>query len=160
MRHKPPYTVPRDELLYITPEARKKLFYNLLQNYKVFCPGMTLQYAYLNFNSKIPIDYCVVFSAIGKNKEKITAWSCPYIFGWDSIPGYRYAVKNNLHDKFFAETSSMMARIRTVRFNEFIEMMCQLSVEDGESCWKNEEFADTVLDNLSEMALRYTPQTK
>ena len=157
-KHKYPYDVPRDELMFITPDNRKKLFYNLLDNYKIFCPGLTLEYAYLNFDSKNPIDYALIFKGMSTKKTPIITWICPYVYAWDSIPGYRYAVKNNYHQQFFNEEAKLMARMPGNRFPEFIDLMCHLSMKEGESYWKNPEYAEIVLDNLSEMYLRYSPK--
>lgn len=157
-KHQHPFEIPRDELLFIKPDIRKTLFYNMLDNYRVFCPNLKLEYAYLNYNSKLPFDYCVVFSGMSTTKERIMAWKCAYIYSWDSIPGYRYVVKNNLHQPFFEDQMKTMCRISMHRFNEFIRMMCQLSTnESDESYWKLPPFAEGLLDNLSEMSLRYTP---
>lgn len=156
-RHKRPYEVPHDELMFIDPDTRVKLFYNMLENYKVFCPGLKLEYAYLNYNSKVPFDYCIVFSTVSTRGEKIVAWTCAYLYAWESIPGYRYAVRHNLFTQFYKEVTGLMCRITKGKFDEFIEEMCHLSLRDGESYWKNPEFAETLLDNLSELALRYTP---
>lgn len=156
-KHKRPYEVPHDELMFIDPDSRVKLFCNMLDNYKVFCPGMKLEYAYLNYNSKVPFDYCIVFTTVGTKGERLVAWNCAYLYAWDSIPGYRYAVREGLFKQFFDEETKLMCRIVQSKFNEFIEMMCHLSLKDGESYWKNPEFAETLLDNLSELALRYTP---
>lgn len=153
VRHKYPYLVPRDELLFIEPEPRKKLFINMLENYKIYCPGMTLEYAYLNVNSQYPVDYVVVFNGMTTDKRPIVLWRCPYLYSWESIPGYRYAVKNNLHEQFFKEEGNTMCKITRGRFNEFITTMCHLPLNE----WKNPEYAETVMDNLSALALRYNP---
>ena len=43
--------VPFEEKTFILPQPRIKLFQNLIENYKVFCPELKLIYAFLNFNS-------------------------------------------------------------------------------------------------------------
>jgi len=157
-KHTHPFEIPRDELLWIDPQTRKTLFYNMLDNYRVYCPNLTLEYAYLNFNSKLPFDYTVVFSGRSTTKERIMAWKCAYVYSWDSIPGYRYVVREGKHAEFFDDQMKTMCRISRGRFNEFIQMMCQLSLnEQDESYWKSPYFAETLLDNLSELSLRYTP---
>ena len=110
-KHKRPYEVPHDELMFIDPDSRVKLFYNMLDNYKVFCPGMKLEYAYLNYNSKVPFDYCIVFTTVGTKGERLVAWNCAYLYAWDSIPGYRYAVREGLFKQFFDEETKLMCRI-------------------------------------------------
>ena len=41
--------VPFEEKTFILPQPRIKLFQNLIENYKVFCPELKLIYAFLNY---------------------------------------------------------------------------------------------------------------
>lgn len=155
-RHVYPYQVPRDELLFITPEPRKKLFLNMIENYKVFCPTMKLEYAYLNTDSKYPVDYLIIFSATSTDGKPIFLWKCPYLYTWDSIPGYRYAVRNNLIPQFFNEESHNMCIISRSRFKEFLAEMCHIPWSD----WKNSTHAIELMNKMSDLSLRYTPKKK
>ena len=69
--------VPFEEKTFILPQPRIKLFQNLIENYKVFCPELKLIYAFLNFNSKNPIDYLLIFTGTRKGEKD-----------------FKYAVKN------------------------------------------------------------------
>ena len=68
--------IPFEEKTFILPQPRIKLFENLIENYKVFCPELKLIYAFLNFNSKNPIDYLIIFTGTSKG-QKALLWDVP-----------------------------------------------------------------------------------
>ena len=111
--------IPFEEKTFILPQPRIKLFENLIENYKVFCPELKLIYAFLNFNSKNPIDYLIIFTGTSKG-QKVLLWDVPYLYSNKTIPAYRYICKNNLFDQFFKFCEESMCRMNYERFIEFI----------------------------------------
>ena len=111
--------VPFEEKTFILPQPRIKLFQNLIENYKVFCPELKLIYAFLNFNSKNPIDYLLIFTGTSKG-EKLILWDAPYLYSNKTIPAYRYICKHNLYEQFFKFIEESLCRMSFIRFKEFI----------------------------------------
>lgn len=151
--------IPFEEKTFILPQPRIKLFENLIENYKVFCPELKLIYAFLNFNSKTPIDYLVIFTGTSNNK-KIVLWDAPYLYSNKTIPAYRYICKNNLFEEFFKYVSESLCRMSYDKFLEFIPCnLCGLSLDPKDpKYWKKQENADILLTAMSDLSLQYTPQ--
>ena len=151
--------VPFEEKTFILPQPRIKLFQNLIENYKVFCPELKLIYAFLNFNSKNPIDYLLIFTGTSKG-EKLILWDAPYLYSNKTIPAYRYICKHNLYEQFFKFIEESLCRMSFIRFKEFIpSTLCGLSLDENDpKYWKNPENADTLLESMADLALQYTPQ--
>lgn len=151
--------IPFEEKTFILPQPRIKLFENLLANYKVFCPELNLIYAFLNFNSKTPIDYLVIFTANSGGK-KVLLWDAPYLYSNKTIPAYRYVCKNNLFDQFFKYIEESLCRMSYERFMEFIPCnLCGLSIDPkSDKYWKNWGNADQLLAAMADLSLQYTPQ--
>ena len=151
--------IPFEEKTFILPQPRIKLFQNLLDNYKVFCAELKLIYAYLNFNSKNPIDYLVIFTG-ESNGEKVILWDAPYLYSNKTIPAYRYICKNNLYEQFFKFVQESLCRMSFGKFKEYIpSSLCGLSWDkDNPKYWKNPENADILLEAMADLALQYTPQ--
>lgn len=151
--------VPFEEKTFILPEPRKKLFQNLVENYKVFCPQMKLIYGFLNYNSKFPIDYLLIFEAYSHG-TKVILWDAPYLYSNKTIPAYRYICKNNLYEQFFQFAEESICRISYEKFTELIPSnLCGLSFNKKDPLyWKNAENADTLVNSMLELSLVYTPQ--
>ena len=151
--------IPFEEKTFILQHPQIKLFQNLIDNYKVFWPELNLIYAFLNFNSKNPIDYLLIFTG-QSNGEKIILWDAPYLYSNKTIPAYRYICKNNLYEQFFKFAEESLCRITFAKFKEFIpSTLCGLSLDkDNSKYWKNPENADILLEAMSDLALQYTPQ--
>ena len=151
--------IPFEEKTFILPQPRIKLFENLIENYKVFCPELKLIYAFLNFNSKNPIDYLVIFTGTSKG-QKVLLWDVPYLYSNKTIPAYRYICKNNLFDRFFKYCEESMCRMNYERFLEFIPCnLCGLSLDPkDEKYWKKQENADSLVAAMCDLSLQYTPQ--
>ena len=151
--------IPLKEKQFILPQPRIDLFKNLIDNYKVFCPELKLIYAYLNFNSKHPIDYLLIFTATSKG-NKVLLWDAPYLYSNKTIPAYRYVCKNNLYDQFFKYCEESLCRISYSKFLEFIPCnLCGLSLNPkNPKYWADQNNADILLGAMSELSLQYTPQ--
>lgn len=151
--------IPFEEKTFILPDLRIKLFQNLIENYKVFCPQLKLVYAYLNFNSKNPIDYLLMFTYTD-SKRKILLWDAPYLYSNKTIPAYRYICKNNLYEQFFKYCEESMCRMNYEKFLEFIPCnLCGLSLDKtNDKYWKSESNADHLLESMAELSLQYTPR--
>ena len=151
--------IPLEEKTFILPQPRIKLFENLITNYKVFCPELKLIYAFLNFNSKTPIDYLVIFTATSKG-QRVLLWDAPYLYSNKTIPAYRYICKNNLFEQFFKYVEESICRMSYERFLEFIPCnLCGLSLDKNDpKYWKKQENADQLLAAMADLSLQYTPQ--
>lgn len=150
--------IPLSEKTFILPQPRLKLFENLISNYGVFCPELKLIYAYLNYNSKTPVDYLVIFEGMSKG-EKIILWDAPYLYSNKTIPAYRYICRNDLYSDFFIFIRESLCRTSYSKFKEFIpSSLCELSFNpNDELYWKRPENADTLLKAMLELSLIYTP---
>lgn len=151
--------IPFEEKTFILPQPRIKLFENLIANFKIFCPELKLIYAFLNFNSKTPIDYLLIFIGTSKGK-KVLLWEAPYLYSNKTIPAYRYICKNNLFEQFFKYVEESLCRMTYSKFEEFIPCnLCGLSLDpNSDKYWKKQENADTLLASMAELSLQYTPQ--
>lgn len=151
--------IPFEEKTFILPQPRIKLFENLIANYKVFCPELRMLYAFLNFNSKTPIDYLLIFSGTSKGR-KIILWDAPYLYSNKTIPAYRYVCKHNLFTQFFKYVEESLCRMPYDKFEEFIPCnLCNLSLDPNDpKYWKNPDNADDLLASMADLALQYTPQ--
>ena len=155
------FNPPLEELLIIYPDARKKLFYNLIENYKIYLPGIKMIYASLNFNSELRIDYIAIFTGVLNNGYKFLFWDSPYAFTNRSIPGYRYAIKTNQYQEFFNECKKHICQIPYSKFVEFIQSdLCgNLSMDPNSSnFWKNPENSEVLIKNITELGLLYRPK--
>lgn len=151
--------IPFEEKTFILPEPRIKLFKNLIDNYKVFCPELKMIYAFLNFNSKTPIDYLLMFTA-KSNGQKVLLWDAPYLYSNKTIPAYRYICKHNLFEQFFKYSEESLCRMSYSKFEEFIPCnLCNLSLNpNDEKYWKNSDNADDLLSAMADLSLQYTPK--
>ena len=158
--HEKYFKCPMEERYYIYPKPRIELFLNLIENYKVFCPGLTLLYAGLNYDSELKIDYLVIFHTHTDKDGDVILWDSPFLYSNRTVPAYRYAVKNNLHKEFFTECMSHFCQISENKFIEFLESnMCNylaLSPEDPKF-WKLSENSHDLMKGMSEMSLQYKP---
>jgi len=153
--------IPREELLFVMPEPRLKLFYDLINEYKKRRPELKLRYAYLNFNEKFGIDYLLVFEGIGaKNGMPTILYDCPYIYTNRAIPGYRYCKRENLLDDFFEDAFNFMTTLSKVRFDEYVNSMINLSIKkDNPLYWRKEENSEKLVKGLIDLALYYVKKS-
>lgn len=148
--------IPREELLYILPEARQKLFMHMIEEYKNRYPTFKMIFAYYNTDSKYPIDYIVLFKVKREDRTMIL-FDMPFLYTDRAIPGYRYCIKNNLLDDFFQEAVDSMTTISESKFAEYLNIMCNLSIDkDSELYWKNPKNISILVNGLKDLALRYT----
>lgn len=154
------FDVPEEERMFILPSARQKLFINLVENYKVFCPNINMIYAALNFDSELKVEYLVIFEAIVKGKQ-VVLWDAPYLFTNRAIPAYRYAVKTNQHQAYFTECMKNFKQIEKERFIEFLgsEYCGELTLDhDSEKYWRLPENAPSLIEGIVDLALLYIPK--
>ena len=150
--------IPLEEKTFILPQPRIKLFQNLLENYKIFCPEIKLIYSYLNFNSKYPNDYLVIFVG-SSNGERVILWDAPYLYSNKTVPAYSYICKNHLFDQFFKFAIQSLCTMQYDKFIEFLQSpICNLSLDPkAPNYWKSPDNAEILLENMSELSLQYTP---
>lgn len=149
--------IPMEEKNFIDPRLRPKFFMDLIQNYKERYPNIKLIYAYLNTDAKIPIDYVVVFSTRNiDNTMDLIIYDAPLLYNDRSLPGYRYCKRLKIEDDFFKEAINNMVSLTTVRFNEYINMMLNLSIEsNSELYWKKPDYSKTFVKGLLDLSLRF-----
>jgi hypothetical protein len=150
-------SVPVEEKAFIDPRVRPKFFMDLIQNYKDRYPNFKLIYAYLNTDAKIPIDYVIIFSTKNvDNTMDLVIYDAPLLYNDRSLPGYRYCKRLKIEDDFFKEATNNMVSLSLVRFNEYINMMLNLSIEsNNELYWKRPEYAKTFCKGLLDLSLRF-----
>lgn len=147
--------IPKEELRFIMPDARKKLFLDMLNEYKKRAPELKLQYVYYNTDSSFSIDYLIIFRAKTANGNVIV-FDIPYLYTDRTIPGYRYCKKNDILDDFFYEAQNLMTSLSEVRFYEYLNMMVGLSTDkNSDLYWKDPKNAIQLAKGLSDLSLRF-----
>jgi len=144
----------------ILPKARQELFINMVENYKIFCPKIKLIYGGLNYNSEYKADYIVIFEANPENQKRLIVWDCPYIYTNRSLPGYRYAIKNNQYVDFFRECAMHFCQLEEDKFYEYLtsENCDNLSLDRrDERYWKNPDNIEDLIKGITTLSLRYAP---
>ena len=157
--HEKYFKPPLDERLYILPKPRQQLFLNLVENYKLYCPDLTMLYAGLNYDSSEKMDYLIIFHRELEGQDVIL-WDCPFLYSNRTIPSYRYAVRNNLHKEFFTECKFHMCQIVQPKFIEFLESnLCNYLSLDPEDprFWKLPENCKDLMHGMGELSLQYRP---
>lgn len=149
--------IPMDELLFIYPDARERLFLDMIDEYKKRFPQFKLIYAYLNRDASIGVDYLIIFEAIGQQThQKTIIYDIPYIYTDRSIPGYRYCKREGLLDDFFYDSSHLMVTTPKIRFEEYLNSFLNLSNhKDDELYWKSPSNSLAVARGLSNLSLYY-----
>lgn len=150
--------IPMPEKYYIYPDARKKLFMHLVNEYKIRYEDLKLLYAYLNFNPDLNIDYLLVFSTKNSAGNPMIMYDAPFLYSDRTTPGYRYCIKNNLLDDFFEEAMLQMTTLPKYSFNEFLSIAINppLSTDkNNPRYWRNPNVAFDLCKNLGELSLRY-----
>lgn len=149
--------IPRDELLFILPQPRINLFYDLIEEYKRRRPELKLLYGYLNYDASLGIDYLLIFEGIGAtNKLPMALYDCPYIYTERAIPGYRYCKREGLLDDFFSDAFNFMPTMPMNRFEEYINSMLNLSIKkDDPLYWKKSDNTEKLVKGLTELSLYY-----
>lgn len=153
------FSPPQEERLFVYPEARQKLFINLVENYKIFCPELQIIYAALNYDSELKIEYLIIFHTVLEGQEVIM-WDCPFLYSNRAIPAYRYAVKRSMHSEFFTECKAHLCMIPQDKFIQFLgSYLCgELSLDpEDERFWKNPSMMGDLMRGMSEMSLQYRP---
>lgn len=95
--------IPLEELAWIEPGPRNRLFIDLIDQCKKRYPGLKLIYAAMNFDSSILCDFLVVFEFISDSGKKGVYFIAPFIYTDLAIPGYRYAKRENRLDQWFSQ---------------------------------------------------------
>ena len=149
--------IPMEEKEFIDPRIRPKFFMDLIQNYQSRYSNLKLIYAYLNTDPLVPIDYVVIFSTrnVGDTADLIV-YDAPLLYNDRSLPGYRYCKRLQIENDFFKEATNYMVTLPLVRFNEYINVMLNLSVEpNSELYWKKTEHSEKFIKGILDLSLRY-----
>lgn len=147
--------IPVDELKFIKPELRQKLFLEICNEYPKRY-NVKLLYAYLNSNPDIIVDYAIIFAA--RNDEDTTdliLFDIPPIHSIRSTPGYRYCRRNHIEDKFYEYGIDDIVVIEKDKFYEFISSIGLDRNKNSEFYWKSPKNADELLSRLLDLSLRY-----
>ena len=152
--------VPQEYKQFILPQDRIALFRNFLENFAVFLPSLKKVYAFLNFDSTLPIDYLIIYEGVNKNNGTgIILWDCPYLYSNKTMPAYRYIAANNMYQQFFQFMSDSMPRMEYAKFIELIPSnLCGLSFDkSSDKYWKDPNNAMTLAKTLSDLSMEYRP---
>ena len=142
--------VPFEDRTFIDYQLRIDLFPNLIENLKVYMPNMELIFAYLNRDVNVNIDYFIIL--YDKERDRIL-WDIAYLYSNRAMPGYLYAIKNNLYKEFFDTIKDHICSTNSSKFSEFITMGCGLSMDKNkENYWKDPKNINTFIDNLTELS--------
>ena len=148
--------IPMAERRFIRPDLRQKLFTEIYTMYsKKF--GVKLLYAYLNSDPEIIVDYCVIYAARNDaNTADLILFDIPPIHSDRSTPGYRYCKRVKKTNEFFNYGIDNMVIMERSKFNEFIEMSLELSLDKkSDKYWKRPEHYKDLLQALLDMSLIY-----
>lgn len=150
--------VPFEEKVFILPEPRIKLFHNLIENYKVYCPQLKMIYACMNYNPDLKVDYLLIFTAT-VNGVPVVFWDCPFLYSNRAIPAYRYICRNGLHEQYFTFCMESICRTIKKKFDEFIESgLCGLSLDKNSPLyWKKPENSNKLIEAVTELSMEYVP---
>lgn len=149
--------IPLGELAFIFPDARQRLFMDMLSEYSQRVPAFKLKYAALNYKSTLKIEYLIIFETV-INDEKIIIYDSPYIYTTRAIPGYRYCKREGKLDEWFHEALHFMCRLPKSRFIEFIEsndLDFRKNPNNPTKHWKDPKNLDIMLEKCAEMHLQY-----
>ena len=142
--------IPADELAWISPDVRQKIFNEIYATYQTKY-NIKLLYACLNTNPDVLVDYCIIYKTKNDdNTGDLIIFDIPPIHSDRSTPGYRYCKRNRITDDFYEEGINSMVVMDRSRFFEFVEMGLHLSRnKDDKNFWKNPENSDQLLNDIS-----------
>lgn len=152
--------VPPDKCLYIPTDIRQKVFVNMIENYQIFCPDLTMQYGALGWDSSLGIDYLVIFTT-KVNGNKIILWDSPYAFTNRGTAAYWYVIQTSQHEAFFKECRIHMKEIKRKEFNDYLKSSyCNsLSLNPiSARYWKRPENYLDLFRGMSDISLVHTPR--
>lgn len=156
------FNPPLEERLYIFPDAREKLFLNLIENYKIFFPNLQIIYASLNFSVELKADYIVIFYLV-KNNKPLILWDCPFMYTNRCIPAYRYAVKTNQFKNYFDCCGEHFCQMDYSRFREYLvsPLAGELSFDEkSPKYWLDPNNTYDVIKAMVDLSLLYRPNMK
>jgi hypothetical protein len=147
-------SIPMNELLFVDPNVRYKLFLDLVSEYKKRFPDMKMIKAYLNYEVDLRLDYMLVFTAVQENLRLIL-FEFPLAYTDRSIPGYRYCKRENKMDDFFKEAIGQMTKMAEGKFREFITSYLKLSLDKTkETYWGSVQNIKKVAGAIVDVSIR------
>ena len=147
--------IPVNELKFIKPEIRQKLFLEICNGYPKRY-NVKLMYAYLNSDPEIIVDYLVMYSARNdENTADLILFDIPPIHSIRSTPGYRYCRRTHKEDEFYEYGIDDIVVIEKDKFYEFITSIGLDRDKNSEFYWKKPENASELLSGLLDLSLRY-----
>lgn len=149
--------IPLGELAFIFPDARQRLFMDMLSEYEKRVPAFKLKYAALNYKSALKIEYLIIFET-EINGESIIIYDAPYLYTTRSIPGYRYCKREDKLEDWFHEAVHFMCRLTKSRFIEFLEsneLDFRKNLNEPTKYWKDPANLEKMLEQCAEMHLQY-----
>lgn len=109
----------------------------------------------ITHNHPCDIDYFIIFKSIADGKE-IIFFDAPYIFTNRSICGYRYCLRENKTRDFFIDAIHCMTRMSRPKFDEYIENICELSLEKNDKLyWRNKDNFPVLMEHLIDLQIRF-----
>lgn len=149
--------IPLNELTFIKPDVRMKLFKEIYTEYPKRYPNMKLIYANLNHDPEVMVDYCLIFKA--KNSDGVgdlILVEVPPIYSNRSTPGYRYYRRTKKEDNFYESGVAEIVVMEANRFYEFIALSLELSLDKNSPLfWKSPDNSSALLKGLLDLSLRY-----
>ena len=148
--------IPIDELAFIRPEVRQKLFKEIYITYQNKY-NIKLLYACLNTNPDVLVDYCIIYKTKNDDGTKdLIIFDVTPVSSDRSTPGYRYCKRNKITDDFYDEGINSMVIMERSKFFEYIEMNLMLSKDkNSEDYWKGPKNSDKLLKGLLDISFRY-----
>jgi len=149
--------IPFDELVFITPSSRERLFMDLINEYKTRYPNVKFILAYLNKDASLKVDYLIVFEFKHNTTNELgIGFDIPYIYTKGSIPGYRYCKRENKLNEFFKEANNKITAISYSKFKTYIEGYLELSMKKEDPLyWKSPNNFKKLSDGLIELYIQY-----
>lgn len=149
--------IPLDELKFIKPDVRMKLFKEIYTEYTKRYPSMKMIYANLNHDATVMVDYCLIFKA--KNNDgfgDLILFDVPPIHSNRSTPGYRYYRRTKQEDNFYESGVDEIIIMELNKFYEFITLNLELSLDKkSPKYWKSPDNSSILLKGLLDMSFRY-----
>lgn len=119
-------------------------------------------YAYLTPDDTEPnstqFDFCIIMKIKNEIGHEIILVECPIRYSDKCLASYLYCKSNNKLDDYYYETMKLTCRLSLGRFDEYINVMCELStIKDHDLYWKKPLHVNTLLDKFGDLSMRYTP---
>lgn len=146
--------IPLEELAWIEPGPRSRLFMDLVEQCKIRFPGLKLIYAAMNYDTSLLCDFLLVFEFINDNKRGVY-FTAPFIYTTLAIPGYRFAKREGKLDQWFNELFDSFTKANYRIFFEYLQSRGFGIFKGDENSWKDPDNFKKLAETLIEQQLLY-----